>query len=225
MTTYRTGRHHGVTIVREAGPRPCDEAGQHYYCFALGENAEHATDQLVAVVVNGDQALAERIVALLNGDERMRAVTSELDRYRAADPEACTCDHDGLDEIFHLLPCPVAAKRVARRTRPGPPHPTCVETTAHAELVAGTRSFICGPDCPPPPRDPDMDAMIAMQNWDAGERDDVPADSCTCAASPDPVCPVHHGRRARGHAGPNRHLSDPAASATAPDAPAHATGW
>jgi hypothetical protein len=44
--TYRTGTHWGVTIVREAENRRDDE--------------------LVAVVVNGDTAIAERIVSLLN---------------------------------------------------------------------------------------------------------------------------------------------------------------
>jgi hypothetical protein len=56
MTTYRTGNHWGVTIVREGEP--------------LGENGKTVGDQLVAVVVNGDQALAERICALLNAEER-----------------------------------------------------------------------------------------------------------------------------------------------------------
>lgn len=64
MTTYRTGNHWGVTIVREPGPdatEPCDGTGQH---------PGHALcAQLVAVVVNGDQALAEQICALLNGGE------------------------------------------------------------------------------------------------------------------------------------------------------------
>jgi len=54
MTTYRTGNHWGVTIVREA---PASHS--------IIEPA-----QLVAVVVNGDQALAERICALLNADQR-----------------------------------------------------------------------------------------------------------------------------------------------------------
>jgi hypothetical protein len=49
---YRTGNHWGVTIVRET---PID-----------GMTAVNA--ELVAVVVNGDQALAERICALLNGN-------------------------------------------------------------------------------------------------------------------------------------------------------------
>lgn len=52
--TYRTGNPGGVTIVRE-GPGPEDVMGH------------RSGDELVAVVVNGDQALAERICAALNG--------------------------------------------------------------------------------------------------------------------------------------------------------------
>jgi hypothetical protein len=33
----------------------------------------------------------------------------------------------------------------------GPLHDTCMETTSHAELAAGTRSWICGQDCQRPP--------------------------------------------------------------------------
>lgn len=58
MSTYRTGNHWGVTIVREQ-PEPA---------------------QLVAVVVNGDQALAERICTLLNGAMRQVAATAALDQ-------------------------------------------------------------------------------------------------------------------------------------------------
>ena len=54
MTTYRTGNHWGVTIVREGERTP--------------EGHITGPAELVAVVVNGDQALAERICALLNGD-------------------------------------------------------------------------------------------------------------------------------------------------------------
>ena len=54
--TYRTGNHWGVTIVREGERTP--------------EGHITGADQLVAVVVNGDQALAERICALLNADEQ-----------------------------------------------------------------------------------------------------------------------------------------------------------
>jgi hypothetical protein len=52
MTTYRTGNHWGVTIVAET---------------ELGPAAVDA--QLVAVIVNGDQALAEQICELLNADQ------------------------------------------------------------------------------------------------------------------------------------------------------------
>lgn len=50
--TYRVGNHWGVTIVREGERTP--------------EGHIVGADQLVAVVVNGDQELAERICALLN---------------------------------------------------------------------------------------------------------------------------------------------------------------
>jgi hypothetical protein len=53
MPEYRTGNHWGVTIVRQSLV-PDDNYGEH--------------DELVAVVVNGDRALAERICALLNGE-------------------------------------------------------------------------------------------------------------------------------------------------------------
>lgn len=53
MSTYRTGNHWGITIVRE-GDIPCP---------GVPPQAE-----LVAVVVNGDQELAERICTLLNAD-------------------------------------------------------------------------------------------------------------------------------------------------------------
>lgn len=59
MTTYRTGRNWGVTIVREGtGPRDLTDP-----------QGGRRGDELVAVVVNGDQALAERICALLNADD------------------------------------------------------------------------------------------------------------------------------------------------------------
>lgn len=53
---YRTGGHWGVTIVRE-GEQPADEQG-------------HRPDaELVAVVVNGDRELAQRIADALNTGE------------------------------------------------------------------------------------------------------------------------------------------------------------
>lgn len=42
------------------------------------------------------------------------------------------------------------------------PHPTCIETTNHAEVVAGKRSWICGQDCPVViPPDDARDARVA----------------------------------------------------------------
>lgn len=56
-TRYRTGSHWGATIVRE-GTQPADATG-------------HRPDaELVAVVVNGDRELAERICDLLNREDR-----------------------------------------------------------------------------------------------------------------------------------------------------------
>jgi hypothetical protein len=55
VATYRAGHCWGVTVVRE-GVEP-------------GDGDRRPDDQLVAVVVNGDQALAERICALLTADD------------------------------------------------------------------------------------------------------------------------------------------------------------
>lgn len=57
MSEYRTGNCWGVTIVRE-GTGPTDPQGR------------RTGDELVAVVVNGDAALARRICELLNSAER-----------------------------------------------------------------------------------------------------------------------------------------------------------
>lgn len=55
---YRTGNHWGVTIVHEgAGPRDLTDP-----------NGGGRAAELVAVVVNGDRALAERICDLLNAE-------------------------------------------------------------------------------------------------------------------------------------------------------------
>lgn len=70
MPTYRTGNHWGVTIVREDERTP--ELDDCAFCVASRTGCPihgAADDQLVAVVVNGDQALAERICELLNADE------------------------------------------------------------------------------------------------------------------------------------------------------------
>lgn len=51
--TYRPGNHWGVTIVRSGGESP--------------ERADG--DELVAVVVNGDTGIAQRICDLLNAED------------------------------------------------------------------------------------------------------------------------------------------------------------
>jgi hypothetical protein len=137
MSEYRTGNHWGVTVVRE-GTQPIDASG-------------HRPDaELVAVVTNGDRDLAERICALLNASDRSLvdsvATTGNplcgwcvaegyLCPVHAAPPAdscndetECDCGHDGLDEMFHLTPCPIAVRRIARRNRPhpGPVGPGCV---------------------------------------------------------------------------------------------------
>jgi hypothetical protein len=62
MSVYRTGNHHGVTIVREGDGSRCGRPG-------------HDCDRghLVAVVVDGGEELAEQICALLNGAEDVEA--------------------------------------------------------------------------------------------------------------------------------------------------------
>lgn len=56
MAEYRAGTHHGVTIVRKGDGYRCDR-----------DDHDCARGHMVAVVTNGDQALAERICTLLNG--------------------------------------------------------------------------------------------------------------------------------------------------------------
>jgi hypothetical protein len=116
--TYRTGNHWGVTIVRE---EPID-----------GMTAVDA--QLVAVVVNGDQALAERIAWLLThacptcmGPQRetvdMVCQTCGTDYAagsRSAPVDSCTCGVAGPDPA-----CPVHHGRRARGPKPPPVGPGC----------------------------------------------------------------------------------------------------
>lgn len=64
MTTYRTGTHHGITICVEGDGQICDRPGH-----------DCARGHLVAVIVNGDLALAERIAALLNAEQQQQVAT------------------------------------------------------------------------------------------------------------------------------------------------------
>lgn len=59
MSMYRVGGHWGVTIIRE-GVQPTDRAGR------------RPDSELVAVVVNGDRELAQRIVDALNQEDSGR---------------------------------------------------------------------------------------------------------------------------------------------------------
>lgn len=121
-STYRAGGSWGVTIVRQ-GAGPADAQGR------------REGDALVAVVMNGavvtgDRDLAERVCALLNADDSAEPVEHEIttigephrtflgpDGAIRTEPhgEACDCGHEGLDEMFHLAPCPIAMRRLAKR--------------------------------------------------------------------------------------------------------------
>ena len=89
MSTFRTGNHWGVTIVQEGedvvhlitdgsatttccGKTPFELPRRDGHRLTVEQAAatcpRRTGDELVAVVVNGDRELAERICALLNGD-------------------------------------------------------------------------------------------------------------------------------------------------------------
>jgi hypothetical protein len=123
MSTYRTGGHHGVTIVREGDGSRCGRP-------------EHDCDRghLIAVVVDGGQELAERICALLNDSEERSSVwpkervgagafqRERLGTWPAAD--SCTCvyrPNGGADPN-----CPVHQGRKARGPRPPYLGPGCI---------------------------------------------------------------------------------------------------
>lgn len=145
MSTYRTGNHWGVTIVRESNERHADDCyctGDYVepVCTAMREGPPDA--QLVAVVVNGDQALAERICALLNGGEGVPAEVEPISAQAIADvlaivdapyrpgldvrllddepADSCTCTIAGLDRA-----CIVHQGRRARGPKPPNP-PGCI---------------------------------------------------------------------------------------------------
>lgn len=114
MAEYRTGTHHGVTICRENDGFRCDRDGH-----------DCTRGHLVAVVVNGDTALAERICALLNGDQPTDWVAfaqqqvADMQAEVAAD--SCTCIKAGPDPA-----CPVHQGRRARGPKPPPLGPGCI---------------------------------------------------------------------------------------------------
>lgn len=67
----------------------------------------------------------------------LNELRDELIELRAivAKCRACTCGHDGLDEMFHVRPCPVAERRFARLDVTGTDQPPRSE-------------WACGPECP-----------------------------------------------------------------------------
>lgn len=67
MTAYRTGSHWGTTIIREGSQEP-DESGR------------RPDDELVAVVMNGDAELAERIAWLLGLKGQFLSWANRIDR-------------------------------------------------------------------------------------------------------------------------------------------------
>ena len=186
--TYRTGNHWGVTIVREGSP------GATY-----GEpGGDPGEDELVAVVVNGDQALAQRICRLLNADEPCG--TTGL--YGSPDnPQTWICRRKKHGPIGHewelATEGEVSASISPQAAETGPAVPASTPGPSEAE---------CG--CPVTyQRCRIIDHTAACSTRRSAERiardldwvTDEPADSCTCTiARTDPACPVHHGRRARG---------------------------
>lgn len=54
-------------------------------------------------------------------------------------------------------------------------HPTCIETTGAVELSRGERSYVCGPDCPPPREDAPSAGRIQPQGAETGP--EVPPDT------------------------------------------------
>jgi hypothetical protein len=105
--TYRTGNHWGVTIVRDIdSTEPCGHSGP--------EDPGHdLCAQLVAVVVNGDQTLAERICALLNQADGVWTTLPITD--------SCTCTVQQPDQA-----CPVHQGRRPRGPKPPPLGPGCI---------------------------------------------------------------------------------------------------
>lgn len=188
MAEYRVGRHWGVTIVRE-GERPAELDDCAFCCVSrLGCPTHPAVvDHLVAVVTNGEYALAERICALLNansqsGSNWQQAGSNAADLLQVAawnrgDPAA-------IERAKHYPAPPTAdmsdlalrhAATKVRAIRPGV-EPETALAVIRALLVLGWR---------PQP------APVA--------------DSCTCLpygsnAEPDPACPVHGAEVARRRA-------------------------
>lgn len=133
MTSFRTDNHWGVTIVREG-------EGEEFCC----NRDDHSHGELVAVVVNGDRELAERICTLLNADmgEQPRATQDQINAARGIVPmtleearqvvravldmryvpaDSCTCTKAGPDPA-----CIVHQGRRAKGPKPPPLGAGCI---------------------------------------------------------------------------------------------------
>lgn len=88
MPEYRAGGSWGRTLIL-VGTGPADEKGRRPDDFLIGSHDSAMPANFTA-----------RAAELLTAAER-----------------ACTCDHAGLEMMFHLHPCPVAVFRDAARRR------------------------------------------------------------------------------------------------------------
>jgi hypothetical protein len=74
VSVFRTGNHDAITLVRHAQVGYVCTDGS---CPDRGNHLAHEDDELVAVVVNGDRELAERICGLLNASDGLAAQCTE----------------------------------------------------------------------------------------------------------------------------------------------------
>jgi len=115
VAEYRTGNHHGITIVREGDGARCGR-----------EDHDCNRGHLVAVVVDGGQELAERICALLNASDDPEAgpcvgICAGCTPDCRLVGDSCSCTKAGPDPG-----CVVHQGRRARGPKPPPLGPGCV---------------------------------------------------------------------------------------------------
>jgi hypothetical protein len=187
VTTYRTGNHHGTTIVAENDGARCGRPGH-----------DCARGHLVAVVVDGGVELAERICALLNADAEWACFPCGY-RNRGG-----ICTHcgwvrtNGTPDVTYLRGASEALAEVRRRLKIasalGRPF-----TEATIDMALGIAAMELGvaEKAPRASRcEPQSDET------GSGVARDTPGDlrGCEgrCALKPDPDCPVHQGRRPKG---------------------------
>jgi len=131
--TYRTGNHHGVTIVSEGDGARCGREGH-----------DCARGHLVAVVIEGGLAMAERICMLLNGPPYPKRCTMEIGvRGCVCEPwpDCYTARHTpDVDHARGAAEALALVRRLLDRSYPG-----LKESTARVIRVATAE---LGLDCP-----------------------------------------------------------------------------